>query len=307
MGTPDFAIPSLEALIRHDKFNISSVFTQPDKKIGRKQILNKPPVKILAEKNNISVYQPTSLKKFFKDNPLFFNDIDLIIVVAYAQILPQEILDSPKYGAMNIHASLLPRYRGSSCIQAAILNDDRETGITIMKMDEGLDTGDIIQQRKFPISKTDDTGSLFEKTSQLGADIICQTVINYINGETITEAQDNSKSTLVKKTSKKDGIIDWSKNAEYIDRQFRAMNPWPGIWTKWNNKILKILDIRKTNNVSDKHDPGSTFIGQNGSLSVVSGENTAIEVLSLQLEGKKPLSANDFLKGNQEILNSTLK
>ena len=303
IGTPDFGIPALEALINSDKFELIAVVTQPDKPKGRKQILTPPPVKEIALKNGIQVLQPQKIN----------NDIteiqnlqpDIIIVAAYAQIISQAILDIPKYGCINIHGSLLPKYRGAACIQGAILDGETETGITIMKMDAGLDTGNIIKKFPIPIRENDTTESVFDKLSNLGGEIIVPTLIEFIAGEITLEKQNENEASYVKMIKKEDGKINWNKNADKNERLVRAMYSWPGAYTqlKINNEKLQIIKILEVSpeiiNSSDKK-VGEIFV-HDGKIAVQCGEN-ALVINQLQMAGKKPLSSEEFLRGHQDIV-----
>ncbi|MDA3840331.1 MAG: methionyl-tRNA formyltransferase [Patescibacteria group bacterium] len=307
MGTPDFAVLSFRSLINDNRFDIVACFTQPDRAVGRSGKLQKTPVKLLAEENSIPVYQPGKISNYtsYSDKDSFpFLGIDLIVVVAYAQIIPQKILDIPKYGCINVHGSLLPKYRGSSCIQASILNGDGVSGVTIMKMDKGMDTGDIINQAEIILDKKETTETLFEKISKLGEEILSDTIYQYISGNINPKKQNDMLSSIVKKTSKEDGKIDWLKEASYIEKQIRAMSTWPGAWTKIDGKLLKIIEADLLEkDISDKK-IGQLFTFEK-KLLIKCGQNT-LEVLRLQLEGKKPHSATDFINGNKELLEKVL-
>jgi methionyl-tRNA formyltransferase len=307
IGTPDFAIPSFQSLIKDERFDIVACFTQPDKAVGRSGKIQETPIKILAKKNNIPIYQPKKISNYpsYSDNNNFpISNVDLIVVVAYSQIIPEKILDIPKYGCINVHGSLLPKYRGSSCIQASILNGDKKSGVTIMKMDTKMDTGDILNQEVIILNKKETTESLFQKVSKLGAELLPDTISNYIEGKIYPEKQDDSLSSIVKKTTKEDGKIDWKKDADYIEKQIRAMTSWPGAWTRINGKFLKILeaDIYEINH---KNKIIGQIFSENKKLYIKCGKNT-IEVKKIQLEGKKPLNSKDFINGNSDILDKIL-
>ncbi|MFA4941260.1 MAG: methionyl-tRNA formyltransferase [Patescibacteria group bacterium] len=295
-GTPDFAIPSFQSLINENNFEILAVITQPDKKQGRKQILSPTPVKITAENYKIAVWQPEKIKEYEKE--IIKANPDLGVVIAYGQIIPQDILDIPRYGWINIHASLLPKYRGAACVQAAILAGDQETGITIMKIDKGLDTGPILKQTKIKINKEDTAETLSDKLAKLGAEIIVETLKNYISGKIKPKNQSNSESTYVPTLSKADGKIDWQKNAEEIERMTRALNPWPGTWTELNGKKIKIISAFPNILKINKYKIGETFLSD-GKLAVQCGQN-ALLIKRLQLEGKKETTAEEFLRGHKE-------
>jgi len=303
IGTPDFSVPSLESLSRDDYFQVIGVITQPDKKVGRKQVLTPPPVKVEAVKNNIPVFQPEKIGNW----KLEIGNLDLIVVVAYAQIIPENILNLPKYGCVNVHGSLLPRYRGASCVQAAIANGDRETGITIMKMDKGLDTGPIIFQDKIGIEDNDTGGSMFKKLSELGAKALVPALKKYINGEIIPEAQDNSKASYVGMLKKEDGRIKWYEDAIAVERFIRSRLPWPGAWTRIKNdgeKNIKILEVLHETLSGNKKNLGEIFFSGDD-LAVQCG-NGALLVKKLQTEGKKAVTAEEFLRGYKDFVGKVL-
>jgi methionyl-tRNA formyltransferase len=309
MGTPDFSVPSLLSLI--EQTEVIAVVTQPDKKVGRKQELTESPVRKVALVNKIQILQPDKIKgnsDFIKQIKLL--QPDLIVVVAYGFLLPKEILDIPKYGVINIHASLLPKYRGASPIQTAILNGDKETGVTIMLIDDKMDTGPVLSQRTITITDTDNFESLHDKLAQLGSELLSDTLPKYICGEIKPVAQNEAEATYCKILTKEDGKIDWNKSAEEIERQVRAFTPWPGAWTVWNNKSLKVLKAvvyASTGPVLSKAEGLSMTTGKvNEGLAVACG-NGALEIMELQLEGKKPMSAKEFLNGNKEIIGAILK
>ncbi len=302
MGTPNFSVPILSGLI--DNYKVIVVVTQPDKKVGRQQILSQSPIKQIALKNKIEILQPGKLK----ENQEFFNKIkelkpDLIVVAAYGFILPKQILDIPQYGVINVHASLLPKYRGASPIQAAILNGEETTGVTIMLVNEKMDQGDILSQAKADIGKDETFLILHDKLSILGAHLLINTLPQYLNGEIEPKKQDDTKATYCPIISKADGKIDWLKSADEIERQVRAFNPWPGTWTFWNNKKLKIHKVSKLKTEPAK--AGKVFEIDNG-LAVACGQNS-LKIEELQLEGKKIMTDKEFLNGYKYIIGSILK
>ena len=299
IGTPDFGVLSLKELLKDKYFNVLAIITQPDKKIGRKQILSFSPIKTEAIKNNIPVYQPKNINKF--DFSIINKNIDIMIVIAYAQIISEKILNLPKYGCINVHASLLPKYRGASCIQSAILNKDKKTGVTIMKIDKGLDTGPILSQNSININNQDTAGKLFEKLSKLGAKLLVETLKKYIDNKIIPQKQDNKKSSYVGLLKKEDGKIDFTKNAEYIERHIRAMSPWPGAFfeIKLKNKIKKIKIIKAKKIIKTKNN-NKLFI-HNNQLAMQCNQNALI-IEKLQIEGKKEISAIEFINGYKNIL-----
>ena len=296
IGTPEFAKRIFERFLeaKLSDFDIVAVITAPDKPIGRKQILTPSPVKKWALENNLPVLQ---LEKI--------GDPDLIILTAYGQIIPKEILDIPKFGALNIHPSLLPKYRGASPIQAAILNNDKETGITIILMDEKMDHGPIISNFQFPISNKITYQELSEKLADLGAQLLITTLPDYVNGRIKPRPQNHSRATFTKIIKKEDGKIDWNKSAEEIERQIRAFSGWPTAFTFFNNKQLKILEVG-VNNKNTANEPGKVSLDENKNIGVQTG-NGILVLKEVQLEGKRPMTAKDFLNGHPRIIGAILK
>ncbi|MFA6271605.1 MAG: methionyl-tRNA formyltransferase [Patescibacteria group bacterium] len=294
-GTPDFAVPALQTLLSMPEIYMVAAVTQPDKPVGRKQELTAPPVKKLAEKYKLPVCQPERIKSVKFEQCLRNVNLDLAIVVAYGKIIPEKVLDIPRYGWLNIHGSLLPRYRGASPIQAAILNDEKETGVTLMKIDAGLDTGAIIKQKMIPISHDDNFESLHDKLATLGADILRESLLDYLYGKLKPVPQEDSRATKTAIIKKEDGRIVWTKDASEIVRHIRAYNPWPGAFCKHNNKTVKISSAE----ISDTNlglKPGEVSY-QNNSIFVGCGKGN-LKVIKLQLEGKRLQTANEFINGN---------
>jgi methionyl-tRNA formyltransferase len=303
IGSSDFGLPSLNALAQDKNFNVISVITQPDKKSGRGQMMSFNPIKKTAVNLDIPVLQPVKISKIETEikklNP------DIIIVIAYAQLIPLKILNIPKYGCLNVHGSLLPKYRGASCIQEAILKGDKESGITFMLMDEGLDTGPIIKSIATPINNSDTTGIIFDKLALLSAEKLAQILKDYISKKNISTAQDNNKSSYVKTLSKKDGQINWKKPALEIERFIRAMTPWPSAFSYLDSKMIKILKTSPEITSINKYKPGEIF-SENKKLFIQCGKNS-LEVLEIQLEGGKKLSALEFINGHKNLINKILK
>ncbi len=312
IGTPDFSVPTLQALISDERFSVLAVVTAPDAKVGRKQILTPPPVKVEVKKHSIPVLQPENIINITDEiqelNP------DVIITIAYGQILPPKILKIPKHGCLNLHASLLPKYRGASPIQTAIANGETETGVTLMKMDEGLDTGDIIAQEKIKIDKLETGETLHDKLAKLSAGVLKKYLLKYLLDELKPQAQDDSRATLAPKLTREHGRIDWKKTAKEIERLVRAYTPWPGTYThlrqgydgqaKLNDKVLKIIstgDVVKIN----KYKTGYVFL-YDSQIAVQCGQDALI-IKQLQLAGKKIMSAKEFLVGNKNVVGSILK
>lgn len=302
IGTPTFALPSLEALLNDPYFKIVGVITQPDRPVGRNQTLSQPPVKALALERGLPVMQPEKIRDFVKE--ISELEPDLIVLVAYGQIIPRSILDLPKYGCINVHGSLLPKYRGAAVIQAPIMNGDAVTGVTIMMMDVGLDTGPILAQDSIKLEPNETAASLFPKIANLGAQILPRTLKRYIAGGLKLQPQNEAQASYVKILNKEDAAIDWKKTATEIEHLVRAMSPWPGAWTRWNSKVLKISEVESNTLQINQYQPGQTFIN-NGRLVVQCGINSLV-IKRLQLEGKTEMSAEDFLRGQSELVHQIL-
>lgn len=296
MGTAELSCASLEKLA--GKFSVVAVVTQPDKPKGRELKLQFSPVKILAEKLKLPVLQPAKARdeKFISE--LRGLKPDLIVVAAYGQILPQAILDLPKFGCVNVHTSLLPKYRGASPIQSAILNGEAETGVTIMEMDAGLDTGGIISQARTPVLPEDNSQTLHDRLAQLGAELLVETVPDYVAGKIQPKPQPVEGVSYAAKINKADGRIDWNEPAEKILNRLRAFTPWPGAFTflKTESKP-QLLKIWKAQIVECSGATGKILSADKTGIVVACGKD-ALRILELQREGGRRLSAREFLAGN---------
>ncbi len=294
MGTPDFARTALEALIKAGH-KIVLVVTQPDKPKGRSGKLQISDVKDCAIKNGIEVFQPEKIKEESSVSFLKSIDADIYVVAAFGQIISKEILDIPRYGCINIHASLLPKYRGAAPIQQAILDGEKVTGVTIQQMNTGVDTGDILLQREYAISDDETGGSLFDRLSILGADLVIEALDLIEKGKIIPRPQDESKATHCGKIKKDMGLIDWSWPAEKIERYIRGLNPWPSAYTYMDGRQLKIWKAY----VSDEKGECATVLKvDKKSITIGCGEGS-VRVLEVQLEGKKRMEMSAFLLGNR--------
>ncbi len=296
MGTPDFALDCLKSLCEagHD---VCGVFTQPDKPVGRKQILTPPPVKALAEEFSLPVYQPGTLRDGEAMRIIEGLRPELIVVVAFGKILPKEILDYPEYGCINIHASLLPHLRGAAPINFSIIEGLKETGVTSMYMNEGLDTGDIILQRKTQIPPDMTAGQLFDTLAPLGASVLVETIDALRDGSAKRTAQDESLATYAPTMSKQTGKIDFTKSAKNVCDLVRGCDPWPGAYCIYDEKELKIISAHVYDGAEKVSGEAGEVIRADKNGIVVACGDGAIVITSLQLPGKKRLPVRDFLNG----------
>lgn len=292
MGTPDFAVPCLKSILDAGH-EVSAVFTQPDKPRGRKQILTPPEVKVLALEKGLTVYQPKTLKD--GEALSIISDLcpDVIVVAAYGKILPKQILDLPRYGCINVHGSLLPKYRGAAPIQWSVINGDKETGVTIMQMAEGLDTGDMLYQKAIPIGIDDSAESMFDKLAALGAEMLVEALELLPQGKLTPVKQDDSLSSYAPMLDKDISVIDWSKSAERVHDLVRGLYSWPIAQTTLNGKKLKIYRT----SLCDKSGDTGRIISLDP-LTVACGTGSVI-IHELQLEGKKRMDASAFLVGHR--------
>jgi methionyl-tRNA formyltransferase len=291
MGSPDFAVPILEALAVH--YPVVGVVTQPDRPAGRGGALKSPAVKQAALHLGLPMIQPEKLRQPEAMTQLRAWAPGLIVVAAFGQILRPVVLDLPKFGCINIHGSLLPRWRGAAPIQAAILAGDVETGITIMKMDPGVDTGAILNRRYIPIAPDDTAGTLFARLAPLGANLLLETLPRYLSGELQPQPQPAEGIMYAPMLKKEAGLLDFTQPAIALERRVRAFDPWPGTWFEWNHLPLKVLRA----SVSDRKNPGAGIrLTVNGTPAIGTGEGILI-LDEVQPAGKKPMSGNAFLAG----------
>jgi len=293
MGTPDFSVPALAAL-NDTHHEIICVYSQPPRPKGRGHKVQKSPVHIYADHNNIPVFHPKSLKKLPEQEAFAAHNIDVAIVAAYGLILPKAVLDAPKYGCINIHASLLPRWRGASPIQRAIWNGDSESGVTLMQMDQGLDTGPEIAKESVPITPETTAQTLHDALSILGGDMIVNAIQDLAqHGHLKSTPQNNAQSTYAPMLKKEDGLIDWNKSAAQIDRQIRALNPWPGTYTENKDKRFKITKVTLSAQSTDQ--PSGTLLDKKGNIAC--GDQTVLQIKTIQAAGKKPMDFASALNG----------
>ena len=292
MGTPDFAVNTLAAIIEAGH-EVAAVVTQPDKARGRSGELKMPPVKELAVEHNLKVYQPVKIKDSDMEEVLREINPDVIVVVAFGQILPKSILELPKYGCVNVHASLLPKYRGAAPIQWAVIDGEEYSGVTTMQMDVGVDTGDMLMVEKYKLAEDETGGSLFERLAVLGAKLLVKTLDGLEKG-TIIPVKQGEGATHAAKLDKQTGLIDFSKSAVEIERLIRGLNPWPSAYTGLNGKTIKIW--KASVDKDGKAGAGEIYSVDKNSFSVGTAEGGLV-ITEVQLEGKKRMSVHDFLLG----------
>ena len=294
MGSPEFGIPILKALA--NSYEVVGVVTQPDRPAGRGRKIKPPPIKNLAQELNLSVIQPPKVHNPGTINQLIKWKSDVIVVAAFGQILRKNVLEIPKYGCINVHASLLPRWRGAAPINAAIYHGDTETGITIMKMDKGLDTGPIISQQTIQIDPTDDAGTLSKKLAELGGKLIVEILSQYLSGEIPIQPQDDTQATYAPMLKKEDGLLDFTQSTEQLERKVKAFSPWPGTFMYWADKTLKIHKAQA--NYQASGEPGKTTRRDN--LPGVYTKDGVLILDEVQPAGKKRMPGRVFLNGAKD-------
>jgi methionyl-tRNA formyltransferase len=301
MGTPEFACPTLQKLIDRGE-NVVAAVTQPDRPKGRGQQTVPPPVKVLAERHGIPVLQPVKVRVPEAVEEIRALRPDLIIVVAFGQILPKALLEIPRHGCINVHASLLPRWRGAAPLNWCIIAGDAETGVTTMQMDVGLDTGNMLLKKTTPIGPDEDASSLHDRLCGIGAEALAETVDLLVAGQLIPEQQDDAHTTYASMLKKEDGLIDWSNDAVAIRNRIRGLTPWPGAYSYLNGRTLKIF---KTRTGTGAGAPGTVLQAGKGGIEVACGCGS-LWIDELQLEGKKRLAAAEFLAGCRIETGTTL-
>lgn len=298
MGTPDFSVPVLEALIGSGH-EVAAVVTQPDKPKGRGKETAMSPVKETALKHGLPVYQPVRAREASFIDEMRAIKPDVMVVIAFGQILSKELLEVPKYGCVNIHASLLPKYRGAAPIQWAVINGEKETGITTMMMDEGMDTGDMLEKRVIPLDEKETGKSLFDRLSLLGGELILSTLDRLEKGTLVRTPQNHEEATYVKKISKSLGEVDWTMDGVAIERLIRGLNPWPSAYTWLSGKMLKLWEADVVSEEAESFDgasAGQVVSASASGLKVQTGQGI-LNITSLQLEGKKRMDTAAFLRG----------
>jgi len=295
MGSPHYAVTILETLV-DNHHNIIGVVTQPDKRVGRGRKFQSPPVKVFADQLDIPVVQPGNLKRKSFNAQLEEMRPGLIIVAAYGKILPGYILNFPKWGCINVHGSLLPRWRGASPVQAAILHGDTESGVTIMKMDEGIDTGDVLSQKSISLDEDETSQTLMKKIAEIGAELLVNTISNYISGELTPIKQPDKGATYAGLIQKKDGLINFKRSAQMIERKVRALQPWPIAYFDWNGKNVKLFSAKILNTKQ-------LAAGQRGKINkypCIGTKTHDLLLLDLKVPGKRRLDGKVFLNGARD-------
>ncbi|HDQ70474.1 MAG TPA: methionyl-tRNA formyltransferase [Chloroflexi bacterium] len=305
MGTPDFAVPTLEALVDASFVDVVGVVTQPDRPAGRSQRLTPSDVKKEALKHDLPLAQPASLRTPEALAQLEAWQPDVIVVAAFGQLLPPDVLDLPSHGCVNVHASLLPRWRGAAPAPAAIIAGDEVTGITIMQMDPGLDTGPILAQKEVTIRADDTWETLEERLAKAGAQLLIETLPNYVAGKIVPQAQDEETATFADRIQKSEGEIDWSRPAVELARKIRAYTPWPGAYTTLHGKRFKILRATPLPKWRGEGPPGTVCALGDGTVVVVTGQG-ALHLEEVQLAGKRRMDIEDFLCGQRDCIGSCL-
>ena len=295
MGTPDFSVPILRQMIANG-YEVIAVVTQPDRPVGRKRVLTPPPVKVEAVKQGIPVYQPEKISRQDELTPILKLNPDLIVTAAFGQILPNVLLDAPRFGCINVHASLLPELRGGAPIHYAIIQGKEKTGVTIMYMAEKLDAGDILTQVEVPILENDNVGTMHEKLSLAGAKLLSDTLPKLLEGELSSRKQKDEVATFASNIKREQEKIDWTQAGEDIYNHIRGLCPWPVAYTTMDGAVLKIWQALKLP-FKQKEAPGPILEIENDGFTIATGNDTAIKILELQPSGKKRMSAEQFLRG----------
>lgn len=302
MGTPDFAVFSLKALIEQG-YNVVGVVSQPDRPKGRKRVLTPPPVKVEAEKHGLPVLQPEKLRKPEAVEELLALQPDLIVTAAYGQILPKAVLEAPRYGCINVHGSLLPRYRGGAPVHYAVMNGEDVTGVTIMYMAEGLDTGDMISKVEVPILEEDTTGTMFDKLAVAGASLLIETIPRLLQGELKAVPQDHEAATYARNISREDERIDWSRSSRDIFNHIRGLHPWPTAFTLWEGNVFKVWAAeppRADDLKAGSETPGTVLEVADSGIRVRTG-NGSIRLTVIQPFGKKAMPVSEFARSGKML------
>ena len=304
MATPGFAVPVLDELVSAGH-ELAAVYSRPDRPSGRGKRTSPTPVKAAALEMGLPVLQPPSLKSPTAQAELAALAPDAVVVAAYGLFLPREVLDLPRHSCLNIHPSLLPKLRGPSPVSTAIVEGETTTGVTIMLMDEGVDSGPVLAQRQTPIGESETAEVLTARLFEMGADLLVEVIPDWVEGRIEAQLQDESRATNTRLLTREDGRIDWSMGAEQIARRTRGYAPWPGTYTRWGGKMLKVIEA-SSDDQADGNPPGAVVESDAGDRIVISTGRGTLRVTRLQLEGRRPASAREFLQGNVSILGARL-
>jgi methionyl-tRNA formyltransferase len=303
MGTPDFSVPILQQLLK-DGYDVIGVVTQPDRPVGRKKILTPPPVKVESLKHDIPVFQPEKIRQEEELEKILSLNPDLIVTAAFGQILPNKLLEAPKFGCINVHASLLPELRGGAPIHYAIIQGKQKTGVTIMYMVEKLDAGDILTSIEVPITEDDNVGTLHVKLSAAGANLLAETLPLLLDGQLTPKPQNNAEATFASNIKREQEKIFWTKTGEEIYNHIRGLNPWPVAFTTLNGQVIKVWRAEK---VSGKGgEPGAILKVESDGFTVSTGNETAIKIIELQPSGKTKMMTEQFLRGSKISIGTKL-
>ncbi|MDR0921709.1 MAG: methionyl-tRNA formyltransferase [Lactobacillales bacterium] len=296
MGTPDFSVPILEGLLEKG-YEILAVVTQPDRPVGRKKVITPPPVKAAALQHGLKVLQPEKISNSPEMEELLAMDMDLIVTAAFGQFLPEKLLQAPKHGAINVHASLLPKYRGGAPVHYSIINGEAETGVTIMEMVKKMDAGDMLAQKALPITKQDNVGTMFDKLSALGKELLLDMLPHYLAGEITPVPQDESKATFSPNITREQEQISWNKTAIEVDNQVRGMHPWPIAFTVYGGQRWKLFHTTPLSEETTTEPAGTIIERTKKQLWVAAGNGTVLQIDELQPAGKGKLTTVEFLNG----------
>ncbi len=308
MGTPEYVVPVLDSLISAKNVEVIGVYTPPDRPKGRGRAVEMPPVKSFALERGLPVFQPPSLRPESVQQELAGLLPDVIVVAAYGKLLPQAVLSTPPHGCLNLHPSMLPKYRGPSPVVTAILDGEPATGVTLMLLDQGMDTGPIIAQKGYLLEGRETAGSLTSALFQLGGELLLEYLGPWVDGRVRASSQDESMASFTSKLQRKDGEADWSLSANELERRHRAYTPWPGLFTLWEGKVLKLLDVAPVSPESDAKQASGRVVSTSGPSSpvaVVTGDGL-LELRTVQLEGRRAQSAAEFLRGHPEFIGALL-
>ena len=307
MGTPSFAVPVLSGLTGFEGHEVVGVYTQPDRSAGRGRKAQSSPIKDYAQEHGLPIFQPASLRSAEVQAELAALQPDLVIVAAYGKLLPKPILDLAPLGCLNIHPSLLPRHRGPSPVATTILNGDQVTGVTIMLLDEGMDTGPLIAQHEFFLKGNETTDALTAALFKLGGTLLEESLPQWQSGALLSEPQDESLASVTRKLERADGLADWSLSADELERHARAFTPWPGLFTSWNGSGLKLVTVAFVASDSGEFVPGTVVATDHPDLpAAVATSKGFLGLKIVQLEGKKAVSVKDFLNGSPSFIGSSL-